>query len=190
MALKTQVKVGNITNLSDARYCAGMGVDMLGYTVIPDRYGFIAAKLYQEIRGWISGPSTVAELYGMTDSTDLDAVLEAYRPDYLEIPATALPLVAHAQVPPLIVAVDTIDDIKALDKFKERIAFVQVSEEGIIPSLPPQMEVLLFLQPGTPIEAISYAPPIRGIALTGSDEIRPGYKDYDELARVLEGLEC
>ena len=190
MALKTQVKVGNITNLSDARYCAGMGVDMLGYTVVPDREGFIAAKLYQEIRGWISGPSTVAELYGMTDSTDLDAVLEAYRPDYLEIPATALPLVAHAQVPPLIVAVDNVDDVKTLDKFKERIAFVQVNDETIIPSLPPQMEVLLFLQPGTPIEAISYAPPIRGIALTGSDEIRPGYKDYDELARVLEGLEC
>ena len=29
MPLKTFVKVGNITNLSDARYCAGMGVDML-----------------------------------------------------------------------------------------------------------------------------------------------------------------
>ncbi len=31
MALKTIVKVGNITNLSDARYCAVMGVDMLGF---------------------------------------------------------------------------------------------------------------------------------------------------------------
>lgn len=190
MALKTRVKVGNITNLSDARYCAGMGVDMLGYTVVPDREGFIPAKLYQEIRGWISGPSTVAELYGMTSATDLDAVMEEYRPDYLEIPASALPLVGNTQGPSLIVAVDSVDDVKAIDQWKERIAFVQVNDTAIIPSLPDKMDVLLFLNPGTPIEMISYAPPIQGIALTGSDEIRPGYKDYDELARVLEGLEC
>ena len=190
MALKTRVKVGNITNLSDARYCAGMGVDMLGYTVVPDREGFIPARLYQEIRGWISGPSAVAELYGMTGSTDLEAVMEEYRPDYLEIPASALPLVGHSLVPPLIVAVESVDDLKALDQCKAPIAFVQVNDDTLIPSLPSQLEVLLFLKPGTPIETISYAPPSHGIALTGSDEIRPGYKDYDELARVLEGLEC
>ena len=31
--LKTQVKVSSITNLSDARYCAGMGVDLLGFPI-------------------------------------------------------------------------------------------------------------------------------------------------------------
>ena len=30
---------------------------------------------------------------------------------------------------------------------------------------------------------------IRGIALKGSNEIRPGYKDYDELSEILEVLE-
>ena len=190
MALKTRVKVGNITNLSDARYCAGMGVDMLGYTVIPDREGFIPAKLYQEIRGWISGPSAVAELYGITNVADLEAVMEAYRPDYLEISASALPLIGNLPGPPLIVAVENAGDVKALNQWKDRIAFVQVSDDAIIPSLPAQVDVLLFLKPGTPVETIPYAPPIQGIALTGSDEIRPGYKDYDELARVLEELEC
>lgn len=190
MSLKTRVKVGNITNLSDARYCAGMGVDMLGYTVVPDRAGYIAARLYQEIRGWISGPSTVAELYGMTDSTDLDTMMEEYRPDYLEISVTELPLLGNSLDMPLIVAVGSVEEMKALDYWKACIAFVQVSDPALIPSLPSQMDVLLFLQPGTPIETISYEPPIQGIALTGSDEIRPGYKDYDELARVLEGLEC
>lgn len=188
MSLKTRVKVGNITNLSDARYCAGMGVDMLGYTVIPDRQGFIAAPLYQEIRGWISGPSAVAELYGITEVTDLDKVMEEYRPDYLEIPASALPLVASRPGPRLIVAVEDTDDLEALGPWMERITFIQLKDDTIIPSLPEHLQVFLFLPPGTPLETISFAPPLQGIALTGTDEIRPGYKDYDELARVLEGL--
>jgi phosphoribosylanthranilate isomerase len=37
MPLKTFVKVGCITNLSDARYCAGMGVDMLGFRAVEVR---------------------------------------------------------------------------------------------------------------------------------------------------------
>ena len=31
--LKTLIKVSNINNLSDARYCAGMGVEMLGFSM-------------------------------------------------------------------------------------------------------------------------------------------------------------
>jgi phosphoribosylanthranilate isomerase len=49
MALKTKVKAGNITNLSDARYCAGMGVDWLGFpadVVNPDTF--------KEITNWVT----------------------------------------------------------------------------------------------------------------------------------------
>ena len=48
MPLKTIVKVGSITNLSDARYCAGMGVEMLGFNVVAGHESFIDAKKYQE----------------------------------------------------------------------------------------------------------------------------------------------
>ncbi|MFT7424854.1 MAG: phosphoribosylanthranilate isomerase, partial [Algoriphagus sp.] len=32
MALRTFVKINGITNLTDARYCSGMYVDLLGFT--------------------------------------------------------------------------------------------------------------------------------------------------------------
>ena len=65
MPLKTFVKVGCITNLSDARYCAGMGVDMLGFRAVESQENYIKPSQFQEIRGWIAGPLVVAEVYGV-----------------------------------------------------------------------------------------------------------------------------
>ena len=49
--LITKVKVGQVTNLSEARYCAGMGVDFLSFPIVS-----IDPKTYQEITGWVAGP--------------------------------------------------------------------------------------------------------------------------------------
>lgn len=190
MALKTRVKVGNITNLSDARYCAGMGVDMLGYTVIPGGKTFIPPKLYQEIRGWISGPAAVAEVYGLADAADLDLIMEEYRPDYLEVHAGEIELIKAHPGPPLIVSVDDAGELKQLHQWKDRIAFLQVTKENLIGQVNGSFDILLAVKPGVVVDALLDTLPIQGIALTGSDELRPGYKDYDELARVLEDLEC
>ena len=56
MALKTLVKVGKISNLSDAWYCAGMSVDMLGFTVIASQENYVSPELFREMRGWFYGP--------------------------------------------------------------------------------------------------------------------------------------
>jgi len=39
------------------------------------------------------------------------------------------------------------------------------------------------------VESLFEELPLAGIALKGGDEIRAGYKDYDELADILELLE-
>ena len=44
MSLQTFVKVGEITNLSDARYCAGMGVDLLGFNVVENTPGYVDSE--------------------------------------------------------------------------------------------------------------------------------------------------
>ena len=62
MSLKTKVKVGNITNLSDARYCAGMGVDMLGFAIGKADGQGVGATKFKEITDWIAGPEFILEL--------------------------------------------------------------------------------------------------------------------------------
>ena len=191
MALKTLVKVGNISNLSDARYCAGMGVDMLGYTAVPGRDRYIPSLLHQEIRGWISGPSTVVELYGLARAADLAGILEEYQPDYLEGDVALLPLLTGYPPVPLIITIETDADLKKIAGWKDRIRYLQIkeSQRQIIQEAGNDYDVLLLLQSGEQIQTILDTLPIRGIALIGSAEIRPGYKEYDDLALVLEQLE-
>jgi phosphoribosylanthranilate isomerase len=85
MALKTLVKVGRISNLSDARYCAGMSVNMLGFEVIEGASHFVTPELFKEIRGWFSGPLIVAEAYGIKSNEDLPAIIQNYLPDFIEV---------------------------------------------------------------------------------------------------------
>src|SRR5688572_33445133 len=99
MPLKTFVKVGCITNLSDARYCAGMGVDMLGFRVVEGQEDYIKPSQFQEIRGWISGPSVVAEVYGLKSPDDLAPILESFKPDYLEMSLQELSLFSTLPLP-------------------------------------------------------------------------------------------
>src|SRR5690606_105942 len=96
MPLKILVKAGSITNLSDARYCAGMGVDFLGFQVIEGQPNALSAKAFQEIRGWVTGPQIVAEIYGITDVSQLTSIMEDFRPDYFELGLTELQAVGHS----------------------------------------------------------------------------------------------
>lgn len=182
MPLKTLVKVGSLTNLSDTRYCAGMDVQLLGFQAVSGHPHYITPARFQEIRGWIAGPSIVTELYGAQDRSQIDVVIEAYRPDYLEVGLAELPLVIELALP-LIVRVRpyesfdwasiapayTLVDIDD-HRFLEAPRIVQISSVGEARKAFNERDV-------------------QGIALRGSEEFSPGLKTYDTLAPILEMLE-
>lgn len=195
MPLKTLVKVGNISNLSDARYCAGMGAEMLGFVVIEGQNNFIQSKSYQEIRGWISGPSVVAEMYGITPATNVDSIILDYAPDFLEINLEDIGLLPDSKLP-LIIAVDDTTPAEELIKLaflKDRVAFIQVNGSGkhleFIKKLSTQFPVLAAIKSADELNDLLNAQVISGISLNGSQEIKPGLKDYSHLAMVLELLD-
>jgi phosphoribosylanthranilate isomerase len=190
MALRTFVKVGNISNLSDARYCAGMGVDLLGFTGIEGQSGYIPVKLYQDIRGWVAGPSSVLELYGMEANVNIPKLLEDYRPDYLELHAGELKLLPASVSQSLIVRVSSIKELSNVEAYKSKTRFILIDENyaDAVNEISNNFPVMLFLRSPGGISLLDTSP-IKGIALTGSAEIRPGFKDYDSLAEVLDQLE-
>lgn len=190
MMLKTKVKVGNISNLSDARYCAGMGVDMLGYAVIPGQEGYVPELLYQDLRGWISGPATVAELYGITPDVNLKAIMEGYQPDLVEVFADELYLLKNLQGLEVIVNIRERQDIDVIRSAQKPIRYVIIGHEhtDLIARLRPDFEVLVAVDPAHEVSPLLEQYDISGIALRGTPEERPGYKDYDSIARVLEEL--
>ncbi|MEO5976166.1 MAG: hypothetical protein ABIS36_20300 [Chryseolinea sp.] len=182
MPLKTLVKVGGLTNLSDARYCAGMGVEMIGFQVIPGMPCFVAPEKYQEIRGWISGPSIVAEIYGIKDRALITKIIEGYKPDYFELGIDDLAITGNLSIP-FILALQTGQALPMLSSLPTYV----LSREKL--SLPAGIRSMLEVSSGEEaINAIKGCN-IAAIATSGSAEVRPGYKDYDELASILEALE-
>lgn len=183
MPLKTLVKVGRVTNLSDARYCAGMGVHFLGFNVCPGTTAFIEPKLYQDIRGWVTGPKMVAEFYDYTG--EIDQILKDYAPDYLEVTTETYQLAASAQLPCILyLAANELGRVHEYPN-AEYILIDEASAKLIEQSSPTR--ILVKLGDKASLESLSLR--FDGIALSGGDEIRPGFKNYDELADILEELD-
>jgi phosphoribosylanthranilate isomerase len=188
MPLKTLVKVGSISNLSDARYCAGMGVDMLGFRVIEGQPNFIAPKLYQEIRGWVSGPKFIAELYGITRADIIKSLIEDYAPDYLELSLTEYQVLKHAITLPAII-LTTADELQSLHPDPTIKYYIIDEDSASSLSGDPHVPLLVKILKKENLDILEKNPALKGVALNGSPEIRPGFKNYEDLADVLELLD-
>lgn len=180
MPLKTVVKVGNISNLSDARYCSGMGVDMLGFRVLEGQENHVTPKLFQEIRGWVTGPKIVAEIYGLSSADQLPSILENYAPDYFELTGQEFERFQALLTLPCIVTNFKGDDSK--------VVYTILSETEVKDY---RGNAKLLVKPSsdeTVLDLIT-SPDVAGLALDGTPEVRPGFKDYAGLADILEKLD-
>jgi phosphoribosylanthranilate isomerase len=194
MALKTLVKVGKISNLSDARYCAGMNVDLLGFRVVAGQEHYVSPELFKEIRGWFTGPAVVAEAYGIQKNEDLAAIIQQYLPDYIELSLADL-LKLHSPSTTYILST-TFEELSAnenaLAPFRNQISKIIIpasTKTGLIADLTRSFKVLLSVENDLPPDLLLNDPAIKGIALQGSPEEKPGLKSYDTLSGILEQLE-
>ncbi len=184
MALRTLVKVGEITNLSDARYCAGMGVDMLGFNLNPGSETYVSPEQFKEMTNWVSGVRLVGE-FGDATPEFIEKALEQYELDMIQVQTsnystnTGLPLILEIND---LQEVENISNPGEIEYFLLEHSAQFIDNLGYPVLLGNDLEVDEVL---TIIESTS----IRGIALKGSFEEKPGFKDYDQLADILEALE-
>jgi phosphoribosylanthranilate isomerase len=186
MALRTFVKVGSITNLSDARYCAGMGADLLGFGAISGRDNHITPKQFQEIRGWVTGPQIVAELYGMTDAGNWTSMQEEYRPDLVELGLAELSILASEPPLPYILALAPGEQVPA--GASPTYVLIDPDDPALL-QLASHHAVLVLVQQTSLVQSLLDAGHIKGLALQGGQEDRPGLREYNELGEILEMLD-
>lgn len=199
MTLKTMVKVGQITNLSNARYCAGMGVNMLGFVVDDGSEFFISPELFREISGWVAGVEFVGEISGSQIPE-----LTGYSFSYLQVSDRALPEIVHASGYACIFYINTANYVpehiaQIMEEQQKYVSYFLL--EGLNPDIldDAELERITTWAASYPVWLGSGITPhnlkklltsgIRGIALYGGTESKPGFKDYDELADILEALD-
>lgn len=202
--LSTLVKISNVTNLSDARYCSGMGVEWIGFSVDEGDVNYVSPKKFGEIKSWLAGVKVMAE----TKATDLAAILDmldTYEVDGVQIPDTVqageLKAVSGKTV---FVRIDT-DELEPADlpsvlagNPAEMYVLESHSEneldhdwQEVITYVARTHEILIGFGIENPeiIENLVNTMAVAGIALKGSEEIRPGFKDFGSLMDILEALE-
>ena len=199
MTLKTMVKVGQITNLSNARYCAGMGVNMLGFVVDDGSEFFISPEQFREISGWVAGVEFVGEISGSQIPE-----LTGYSFSYLQVSDRALPEIVHASGYACIFYINTANYVpehiaQMMEEQQKYVSYFLL--EGLNPDIlnDAELERITPWAASYPVWLGSGITPhnlekllasgIKGIALYGGTESKPGFKDYDELADILEALD-
>src|SRR5690606_9717730 len=204
MALKTFVKVSTVNNLSDARFCAGMYVNWMGFNLEEHNPNYLSPEKFTEITEWLSGLEYVGEF----DNTHPDKILQTIK-NY-DIHCIQIREEAHIgmlvntgftiilkqfirdndDLLHLIAIAPGLKDNDVILLLESNIEELTPELSGSIKHLAEQTPVLLgFGFNVQTVEEVLEDTRVKGIALSGGDEIKPGLRDFDELADILEVLE-
>ena len=77
--LKTKVILSDVTNLSDARYASGMGVDYIGFNIDPENDQYVTSDQVKMITEWLSGVGIIGNIEALVDYDTI-----GYKFDYLD----------------------------------------------------------------------------------------------------------
>lgn len=197
MPLKTTVLISSITNLSDARYATGMGVDYLGFQLNDDHTDFIGYENYTAITTWLTGVKFAGEF---DDSTSPEFIITRAK----EFGFSAVITTNQETIKALknhdlfLIQKEVINDKNDLTNISNSDADLTLiesennlsltQEEISIASSKVPLLIGTSISPETINSMIEYTD-IEGIALKGSEEIRTGFVDLDAMADILEAIE-
>ena len=205
MALNTLTAVTEINNLSDARYCAAMGVDILGFNLANAQLGGVTPETVKEIAGWVAG----VQLAGAFAGTTTDEINEAARQCDLNLVLLnsnyLLDDLAKIELP-VILQVEIHKDsyerelVQILELYQPHVQYFLITSPEFqtidntnlrfLQELALRFPVLVGfgLEKENVLQVLAEVKPA-GIALKGGHELKPGLKSFDELADILEALE-
>lgn len=204
MALKTFVKVSNVNNLSDARYCAGMYVNWMGFNLEDHSPNYTSPQKFQEITDWLSGPEYVGEFDNSHPDTILKTVanydiriIQIREEVHLQMLLnTSFRLMLkqtirnHDDMLHLIAIAPSLHENDVVLLLESDLPHLTAEMMDSIRHLSGQTDVLLgFGFTAETVEKVLDQTRVKGIALNGGDEIKPGLKDFEDLAGILEVLE-
>ncbi|NVO29620.1 beta/alpha barrel domain-containing protein [Hymenobacter lapidiphilus] len=190
MPLLLPVLVRGINNLSDARYCAGMGADGLIFTLDPALPGAVDVATVKELAGWVAGVEIIGEFGGEIPVSEINRLVEecGLTRIVLNLPAAAPfpegPVAVPALVEVSAAAADTLVRLRTV----LTAGFELISPLDGAAGSPQPLWLSGNPAPAQVADLIARLQPA-GLILQGGDEIKPGIRDFDELEAIFEALE-
>ena len=197
MSLKYFVYVGSVNNLSDARHCSAMLVDCVGFNLIENSEKSISYKQIKEISSWISGVNIVGD-FNDSSSDHINSIIKEIDFSYIKIDIDNEIENINIEDKKIIVRIpdlrnnnSIIADLENYYNNVEILVFDSFDDSNyqLINQLSKKYKVLIKHKKSLKM-TINYLDKLNlGLYLDGSDEIRPGYKDYDSLSEILEKID-
>ncbi len=164
--LSRKVLVRNISNLSEARYCAGMGVNFIAFNLNKENKNSISLAQALEIKNWLAGVAIGIEGQSDEEVDGFDFLINkssaSSNADFFEANTSLLDKNHQIICETLEIA------LSWQSKGFENI-YIDTNEKSM--------------------EEILNWPTDFGLVLYGSNEERPGFGGYDSLMDLLEALE-
>jgi phosphoribosylanthranilate isomerase len=210
MDLKTNLKLGEVTNLSDARFAAGRGAAFIGFAMSPGNPNYLEPDKVHEITGWIDGPHLVGEWSGGIVDVIADTH-ERLQLDYVQLnshdPAlgsalAGMPIIQCIRITGDSTSSEIIRQVNEVhvhthhfmlccDRLEEQERFLSThSHEQLVMELCRDYPIILdwhFTSDNLVPILEKYQP--FGINLKGGTEDKPGLKDFDVLNELVDLLE-
>lgn len=194
MALITLVKAGNITNLSNARYCAGMGVEIIGFPMIKNSLNEYETSKIKEMANWLSGIQMALEFKDENIETErLLEILSDLNPDFIQLPLSQYKRIKeHIEIPIILTtsSANNLDEIRPQDYYLFTGSLIQ--DKSLLKTISSSRNLLIRCgknESNNLLELLEFIQP-KGIELIGEEELSPGLKSFDEFSEILDLLEA
>lgn len=212
--LKTKIKAGGITNLTDARYFAAREVTWLGFDLSPGSENYIDTAQMLAIKEWVDGVEIVGE-FGLESADDILAASRELDLDAVQLSMIASDETARTLAEQISVIKEIVpeyhhsdDDLKEYFKASpENVAYflLNLEKNGFtwqdlqagspftleaVQAICAQFPVLLALNfKPREVSEILHQLPVQGLHLKGGDEEKVGFKSFDDLDEILDLLD-
>jgi len=153
-----KIKASQVSNLTDARYFAALGVDYLGFKLDLSHEERLSEALFHGIKEWVEGPKIVAEI----GKTPLDLIHQIFNAEDYDVIQSALPNISSDQITDL--SIDSLDELNNC-----------LPSEIYLPDFSPFREMDLYAQKDK-LQALC----------KGSMEEKVGFKSYEDLDEFFE----
>jgi len=177
-----------------------MGVQKIGFNITPGDEKAISPELFTGLSEWISGVQLVGEVYGTSfpdlsqyqglDFLQIDdpgLISDALESGLKVIYRIDLDTITNSEIEPLMARLQLdVHSFLLESNIASLDGILYQSLKGLAEDYP---IILGFGFDKDSVENFIDQLPIKGIAITGGDEVRPGYRNFDEMADILELLE-
>ena len=179
MPLKTKVLISSITNLSDARYATGMGVDFLGFSMNDEDTHFIGYTNYTAITTWLQDMNFAGEFNQGTSLAAIEARAKEFGFTTIITPDNSLVKGLKEKNYTIILKqnIDSLEEVNKIQALETAADYVVIESSS---NLVLTQEQVALLSTTLPLLVGTEIPP---------SSIADWIEDLDAMADILEAIE-